>query len=186
MSLTAERMMTLMAYVDGELEAGDRVAAEAMIASDVDAARFVADLRTQASFVREGHDDRFAAKIAAFDVAEDVIARLDAPSRAPVVSIGAARSARDKRTARVTVFAGITAALAAAAALALIARGPAEAPLAKGDPTRAPANEGPASPASVEVETVQAAGQSVSVFYLPGASELTTSVVVWVDETGEK
>ena len=33
---------------------------------------------------------------------------------------------------------------------------------------------------------IESAGKSVSVFYLPTSNELSTSVVVWVDETGEK
>ena len=40
--------------------------------------------------------------------------------------------------------------------------------------------------AGVDVSTVNSPGSSVSVFYLPTANELSTSVVVWVDETGEK
>ena len=39
---------------------------------------------------------------------------------------------------------------------------------------------------TVEVETVESPGQSVKVFYGPAANELTTSVVIWVDDTGEK
>ena len=42
------------------------------------------------------------------------------------------------------------------------------------------------SGAGVDVSTVNSPGNSVSVFYLPTANELSTSVVVWVDETGEK
>ena len=43
-------------------------------------------------------------------------------------------------------------------------------------------------PASVTKSgvAIESAGKSVSVFYLPTANELSTSVVVWVDETGEK
>jgi anti-sigma factor RsiW len=45
---------------------------------------------------------------------------------------------------------------------------------------------GRSSGAGVDVSTVNSPGNSVSVFYLPTANELSTSVVVWVDETGEK
>jgi hypothetical protein len=77
--------------------------------------------------------------------------------------------------------------LAAAAAVALVVRRPTESPLAGKGP------DGPAAEAvatsegpGVEVEAVESPGNSVSVFYLPGASDLQANVVVWVDETGEK
>jgi hypothetical protein len=40
--------------------------------------------------------------------------------------------------------------------------------------------------AGVEVQAFESPGHSVSVFYLPSANELSTSVTVWVDESGEK
>jgi hypothetical protein len=38
----------------------------------------------------------------------------------------------------------------------------------------------------VDVDVEQTANNSVSVFYVPSETSLTTSVVVWVDEKGEK
>jgi hypothetical protein len=120
--------------------------------------------------------------------------------------------AREKRAERadhvsgkgssLKIGAGIVAALALAASIFLVAQHRAdETPMAKGPsaPAVQPGQANQADPASterssvatnspggVDVSTVNSPGNSVSVFYLPSANELSTSVVVWVDETGEK
>lgn len=230
MSLSSERMMKLMAYTDGELDPAEQAEVERWLSADVDARRFVADLGHLGDHVRSAHAaSPIAAKAAAFDVADAVMARLGAvsPERAPapepVVSsqlpsqvvlqvssqVGHVRdvesdvtsiaAARQRRARTVKIGALVGGALALAAALALVVRGPKEAPMAAGpQPVEtkpgavAVGTGGAGAPGvsgggpGVEIGAVESEGHSVSVFYLPGANEVSTSVVVWIDETGEK
>jgi hypothetical protein len=204
-SLSSENMLKLMAYADGELEGAELTEAEGLLVSEPDAARFVEQLGGLGELVALGHEERSGKAIAAFDVADAVMALAkEAKTTGTVTSIGAARDARKAaaggQTAKVGV--GIAVALALAASVFLFTQHRAdETPMASGP---APGGQvSPGSPASlalpgssgggggsggtgVEVSTVNSPGNSVSVFYLPTANELSTSVVVWVDETGEK
>lgn len=194
--IAREQMLELMAYADGELDGAARSAVEARLASDPEAARFVAELGGLGGLVREGFEvSAEADRVAAFDVADVVMARVANEASTTSASVDAARgsvrsleSARARRRAPVVpVMVGL---LAVAAAGFLVLRKPAATPMA-GIPQPAKneavaVNEPRADGPGVEVEAVESSGSAVSVFYLPGASELSTSVVVWVDETGEK
>jgi hypothetical protein len=206
MSLSSENMLVLMAYADGELEGDDRTAAERLLASDADAVRFVEQVGGLGDLVQLGHDDRSGKAIAAFDIADAVMTRTAlttevkpaAARSAEVTSLAAARERRaagapNRPASRLKVGAGIAAVLALAASVFVFAQRPtAEAPMAKAPsaPAVQAPGEAPRAPTAagtgVEVSTVNSPGNSVSVFYLPSANELSTSVVVWVDETGEK
>jgi anti-sigma factor RsiW len=211
MSLSSENMMKLMAYADGELEGDERKEAEKLLATDPDSMRFVEQIGGLGDLVELGHEDRSAKSIAKFDIADAVMALAkDTPKDAAekssnVSSLAAAREKRAERAERASgkgsslkIGAGIVAALALAASIFLVAQHRTdETPMAKGPsapPVQAnqPVQANPAStvatnsPGGVDVSTVNSPGNSVSVFYLPTANELSTSVVVWVDETGEK
>ena len=232
MSLSSQNMLKLMAYADGELESAELVEAQKLLATEPDAVRFVEQVGGLGELVVLGHEARSAKTIAAFDVTDAVMAltkdavqdvqdevpagKVAAPAAGGNVrSLDAARAlreARDKRApaggSRLKIGAGIAAALALAASIAVFSqhRGAEETPMAKGPAIVAPEVQAPGAGAAVapsgvasngvaanigagigvEVSTLEAAGSSVSVFYLPSANELTTSVVVWVDETGEK
>jgi anti-sigma factor RsiW len=200
-TLSSETMMKLMAYADGELEGRERLEVEELLATDAAAAEVVVQIAGLGGFVKLGHDDRDAQAIASFDVADAVMAKVkgaDADRTAKVVSISSASSASSALSARrsanrTKVIGGAVAALALAASVFLLAR-PGETPMGASpgaggavaaNPPPAPVVSDPASP-GVEVSAVESPGQTVSVFYLPSGNELTTSVVVWVDETGEK
>lgn len=154
--------MKLMAYADGELDESERAEVEAWMATDAAAAETATSFAALGEFVKGSHVAKTAAS---FDIADAVMAKIAAePAAAP---------ARPKVVAfplrRVTV---VAAALALAAAVFLIMRPKDEAPIATGP--------------GVEVDLHETPGQSVSVFYLPSETNMTTSVVVWVDETGAK
>lgn len=209
MSLSSETMMKLMAYADGEVDGDEQKEVEKLLATDPDAVRFVEQIGGLGDLVELGHEDRSAKTIATFDIADAVIALAkDTPKDAPqtssnVSSLAVAREKRaqggERKGSSLKIGAGIAAALALAASLFLVAQHRYdETPMAKGTsaPAVQPAQPGPASterasvattsPGGVDVSTVNSPGNSVSVFYLPTANELSTSVVVWVDETGEK
>jgi len=197
--LSSETMMKLMAYADGELEGKERLETEELLATDLDALRFVEQVSGCGNLVGEGFEASSTAKtIAAFDIADAVMAKVGAEARiskpelspkslVPSSRISPIELARQKRAQRMKIGGGIAAALAIAAAVFVYAR-PSETPMAKG-PSTIPNN--PSQSASngpgVDVNAVQTPGQNVSVFYLPSANELSTSVIIWVDESaGEK
>jgi len=152
--------------------------------------------------------DAVMARVEKGESAETVAKAPAAPAAGAPVRLEAARAASAARNAphgegghggsisrqRMKMGGAIAAALALAAAVFVYAR-PEEAPMGKApvaingpsQPSQ-PASPSPAgtSGTGVDVSTVESPGQNVSVFYLPSANELTTSVVVWVDETGEK
>jgi anti-sigma factor RsiW len=188
-TLPRDTMLKLMAYADGELEGAEQVEVEALLASDPDAARFVEDVAGLGDFVKVGHEDRDGAAIAAFDVADAVMAKAEAEAprgRGKVVSLV---DARERRRPPTRVIGAVVAVLALAASIFLLAR-PSETPMgassggpvAIATPTPQPADAVP----PIQVTAVESAGHSVSVFYLPSANEVSTSVVIWVDETGDK
>lgn len=202
MSMSSERMMKLMAYADGELEGADKAEIEKLVASDEEAARVVDAMLGLGDFVREGHDAKVAPVIAKVDLTDSIMKAVEKaeiePAKSNVTSLDAARA--KKRNVGV----GVVAALALAASIFFVMQNkPDEKPMAakpKPVPTQTQAqtaspqqmasNDVPSmnasSGAGVEVEAVESPGHSVSVFYLPTANELSTSVTVWVDETGEK
>lgn len=131
----------------------------------------------------------------------------------PVVrptGVASLEAARARQKQRMKIGAGVAAALALAASVFLVTRENHEAPIARSAgtvavPTAPPAPQAPnpnpesassselaanANPSrpheDVEVDAIDSPGSSVSVYYLPSANEATSSVVVWVDETGEK
>lgn len=189
MTLSSEDMMKLMAFADGELDGAERSEVEELLAEDPSAARFVEAIAALGDLVKVGHDDRDAGVIAAFDVAGAVMAKVEA--EAPAQGVASLAAARSKRGARARVVGGVVAVLALAASVFLLAR-PSETPMGQmGKPLAVHAAKpspeaAPSGGAGVDVSAVESPGQSVSVFYLPSGNELSTSVVVWVDETGEK
>lgn len=176
MTLSSEKMMQLMAYADGELEGAERAEIEKLVASDADAARFVEQVAGLGDFVKDGHEHRDAETVRSFDVADAIMAKTK--SSADVVSMAAARQRR-------VIALGVAAALGLAASVFLLAR-PSEAPLQGGAVAVGTQKPAPSEGPGVEVTPVESPGQTVNVFYVPSGNELSTSVVVWVDETGEK
>ncbi|MBX3192470.1 MAG: hypothetical protein KF819_36100 [Labilithrix sp.] len=191
MSLSSENMMQLMAYADGELEGQELAEAKKLLASEPDAARFVEQIAGLGAVVARGHEAGAGKKVASFDVADAVMAAVE-KEPAKVVSLASRRAKTEKaESGNLRIGVGIVAALALAASIFLYAR-PQETPMAQGLP-QAPsapqvlASADPGGGPGVSVTAVESPGHSVSVFYLPSANELTTSVVVWVDETsGDK
>jgi anti-sigma factor RsiW len=178
-------MMKLMAYADGELEGADRAEVESLLASDKDAAAFIEQVAGLGDFVKVGHDDAHAKAIAAFDVTDAVMAKVEAEEK-PARKVASLADARAKKASQTRIVAGVVAVMALAASVFLLAR-PDETPMGQGKPV-AQVTDKPASSdgPGVEVSANESPGQSVSVFYVPSGNELSTSVVVWVDETGEK
>ena len=198
MSLSSENMMKLMAYADGELDGADLEEAHKLLATDVDASRFVEQIAGLGQLVSLGYEARSAKTVASFDIADAVMALAqDTKQEKKPAAVSSLAAAREKRGNGLKIGAGIAAALALAASIFVFAQHRTEeTPMAKAPATVSPpvpvpypnaavaSNSGAGN--GVEVSTVESAGNSVSVFYLPSANELTTSVVVWVDETGEK
>lgn len=180
--LSEQRMLKLMAYVDGELDGAERDEVEGWLATDVEAARFAEEIGVLGGLVKVGHGASSAATAAAsFDVADAVMATIKTEEGSKVSSLAAARARRQKH-----LKVGATAALALAASFFLMARSNEEAPMA-----RAPVQAAEAVPSSgagpgVDVDIVESAQDSVRVFYLSSESSPVTSVVVWVDESGGK
>lgn len=205
MTLTSDTMLKLMAYADGELAGDDLTEVENILATDADAVRFVNDIANLGGIVQEGHASRAGKAIASFDVADAIMAKIKAEPKAvlegspsapvaPVTAVSSLAAERAKRSRRTQVGAGVAAVLALAAAVFLVAR-PQETPMApapvavngvNGAGTTSAPEPSNGAPVEVDVTATDTPGQSVSVFYLPAANEVTTSVVVWVDETGAK
>jgi anti-sigma factor RsiW len=213
MSLSSENMLKLMAYADGELEGTEREEAEKLLATDPDSVRFVEQLGGLGELVELGYAAKSGKAVAKFDIADSIMERTALAKPANVSSLAAARDKKAAATSATSATSNggtkigvvIVAALALAASVFFVmqhrtdetpmARGPAtHEPAAQEAPattvastgTGAPVPSGGSSGAGVDVSTVNSPGNSVSVFYLPTANELSTSVVVWVDETGEK
>ena len=193
MSLSSENMMKLMAYADGELEGAELEEAQKLLASDPDSVRFVEQIAGLGDMVTRGYQAQAGKTVAKFDVADSVMAltrsgKDEEKKPSNVSSLAAARAKRGALGPRTKIVAGVVAVVALAASFFLFAQHRTdEAPMASG--TATPVVEPAALSASgtgVSVSTVNSPGNAVSVFYLPTANELSTSVVVWVDETGEK
>ncbi len=184
-TLSSERMLKLMAFADGELEGAERLEVEGWLASDVDAARFANELAGLGDLVKMGHEDSSAASAAAsFDIADAVMAAVkeekapETPKVAPVVSLA------ERRQKNLKVGGMVAAVLALAASVFVMTRHKEEAPMARA-PLPAVQPVASAEP-GVDVDLVETAGDSVRVFYLSSENSPTTSVVVWVDESGGK
>jgi anti-sigma factor RsiW len=180
-------MLKLMAYADGELEGAELAEVEAWIATDPDAARFVNQFASLGELVSVGHAaSADASAVAAFDVADAVMAKVvgaAASKPAEVVSLSAARARRQKSF---KVGGAVLAALALAASVLVMARDREDVPMARLPNAVTEPAPSATSGSGVDVEVVETPGHSVSVVYLPSENSLTTSVLVWVDETGDK
>ena len=195
MSAASDRAMKLMAYADGELEGEELLEVERLLAADEDAARTIAQLGSLGDFVRLGHEVAVAPRLAKVDLTDAILSSIESEERKagveaapPVISLDAGRRRR-------RIGAAVAGALALAASVFVMTRPETEKPVAHrpgAGVASAPTEESAVAAASgasgpgVEVDPAESPGQSVSVFYLPSANELSTSVVVWVDETGEK
>jgi hypothetical protein len=196
-SLTQDAMMKLMAYADGEAEGADLVEVERLLAKEPDAASFVEQIAGLGAVVKTAHAARRDEALAGFDVLDAVMAKVKetTPDPAEPAKAGAAKprvasldDARARRR-RVTIAAGVAAALALAASVFLFGK-PEEQPMAQA-PRVAPAAVEPAptemsamaaSVPAIVVEPIESPGQSVKVIYGPGKNEMSTSVIIWVDE----
>ena len=181
MKLASDAMMKLMAYADGELEAGERAEVEALLAKDAEAKRFVAQLGSLGAVVKAVQKP-----LPEIDVVAAVMAKVkdeQATEKSKVVSLDARRAQRTK------IGLAIAAVMAVAAAIAFYSR-PQEQPLAqlpKGPPiatTRGGTTPSPDVPEpGVVVEAIDSPGQTVKVIYGPDrTNEMQTSVIIWVDE----
>ena len=193
MSLSSENMMKLMAYADGELEGAERTEAEMLLVSSVGAVTFIEQIAVLGELVELGHDDRVGKTIEAFDVAEAVMAAVkrDAAeslqARTEKSNVTSFAAAREKKRSSLKLGAGIAAALALAASVfVFVQHRNEETPMAVAPTPAANGSGSGVNGASGTGVAIESAGKSVRVFYLPTANELSTSVVVWVDETGEK
>lgn len=208
MSMSSERMMKLMAYADGELEGVERAEVEKLLASNEDARRIVDAMGGLGDFVRLGHEEKVAPIVAKVNLTDAIMKSVEKaeiePAEAKVRDVTSnVKSLDAARAKKRNVGVGIVAALALAASVFFIVQNkPDEKPMASkpANPASVQTQPSPQQMASVEVPNVNATtsagvevqafespGHSVSVFYLPTANELSTSVTVWVDETtGEK
>ena len=196
-ALSSERMMKLMAYADGELEGAERAEVEKILATDIDAVRFVNEMAGLGELVQMGRTSAPISKaVATFDIADSIMSKIESEQKTEkkVVSISEARERRaaPKPNRNLKVGAAVVAALALAASVFLMTRQPKEQPMAT--TPKAPAapvaqthEAMPSHGEGIEVDAVESPG--VSVFYLPGQNA-STSVVVWVEESangsGEK
>lgn len=180
-------MLKLMAYADGELSGAELEEVRRWIESDNESARFVNELAGLGELVQVGHRSSTTAKaVESFDIADVVMSQVQTVevTAAPAANVIDFNRARQRN---LKVGGAVLAALALAAAVFLMARDKDEAPLARApvpavQPSPAPNSTGP----GVEVDLAESEGNSVSVFYVPSETNATTSVMVWVDESGGK
>jgi anti-sigma factor RsiW len=196
MSLSTERMLKLMAYADGELEGTERLEVEMWLQSDLDAVRFANELAGLGDLVTTGHRASSTAKtIASFDIADAVMAKVEETSAAVTKAAPSnVVSLETRRQKNLKVGASIAAALALAASVFVMTRSKEDAPMARAPgivttspapgTTVATAESDPGS--GVDVDVDETPGDSVRVFYLANETNPTTSVMVWVDESGGK
>jgi hypothetical protein len=208
MSLPRETMMELMALADGELDGAARERAERLVAESDEARQVVEAIRGSRLGMWLG--ETTAARSAAADgIADAVMARLDGAAASPlreeggVVRLAASRKVRNG-SRRPVLAAGVAAALALAAGVAVVVRAvqldaTAPAPVASVD---APSSVGtfPVAPTvvaqqsagpkqGVEVDEIDSPSRGVSVFEIPlgsaaaaAASAGPSSVVIWIDD----
>lgn len=189
-----ERAMKLMAYADGELEGAELAEVEAWMREDAESVLFANDLAELGDLVKTGHRASKDAKaVATFDIADAIMNRVAAEEPPAKKATSKVTSITEARTKKRGAAVWIAAGLALAASVFLMTRGKEEAPMARTTtPLVQPQNPvaQTANPGSGAVD-VENPGKSVSVFYLPNETtnvqtKMTTSVVVWVDESGAK
>ncbi len=200
MSLPHETLLDLMALADGELEGGERVRVERLVAESDEARRVVETMRSPAIGAFLADEVSARADAAADGIADAVMARLEAEAGAAETSSARAvrlGDARARRSMRGPALGGITAALALAAGLALYVRsgaGDGRAPVASaGEPALpAPAAVAQRPAQGVEVDDVDSPSRAISVFEIPlgaGAARAAgpSSVVIMIqDDPGAK
>jgi hypothetical protein len=172
MSLSHETMLELMALADGELQGAAKERAESLAARDEEARRVVEAMR--ATGVRTWLNETVERQASAADgIADEVMARLDVgPLRVP--------RARAGRGSRVMVAQAVVAsAFAIAAVVTIYVRSGAH------KTTRESASSTPGG--SVEVDEIDSSGH-VSIFEISAKANpaMRSSVVVWIDDEGEK
>ena len=183
MSLDAGTLQKLMAFADGELEGDDRKAIEDLVRSNQDAARIVQELGVLGDCLRVVGTEQ-SDRAAADGIADAVMGRIAAERepRGKVIDL----VSRRRRT-----YGTVAALVAAAAAVALVARGPEEEPRAeipvapapmltaekRVEPTPAP----PTTVASAATEPAPAPS-NVSVIVVPSEGETASSIVIWLGE----
>jgi anti-sigma factor RsiW len=194
MSLSAETMLELMAYADGELEGDDLARIETLLASDPDAERVVSSMQTLGDCVRVTEGERRIPKIVD-RIADDVMSKIEAEkARRAVVPL----APRPIRVRNAIVAGSISAAIAIAAGWAMFVR-PADdlpTPVAvapkvapKVVPTAAPVVTPDGT--GVDLDQVESPAGQVSVFYVPAvaaggmADENVSSVVLWLGDDGK-
>ena len=194
-TLSAETMLELMAYADGELDGDDLVRIESLIATDVDAERVVSSMHTLGDCVRVSEGERRVPKIVD-RVVDDVMAKIEAEkARRTVVPL----QPRPIRLRNAIVAGTISAAIAMAAGWAMFVRPPDDTPPApvavvapKAVPTAAPvAPTVTPDGTGVDLNQVESPAGQVSVFYVPAvaaggiADENVSSVVLWLGDDGK-
>jgi len=202
MKQSLDKWNALMAYADGELSAPEAAEIEAWLASDPEAAQFVEQVGSIGSRLHGNHHERFGAAVASFDIADAVMDRIEGSSASLARISGQETVAAGDRTSTLRALApsrpwrrpalSLGAVLAAAAAVMLVMNERSRqaavvtaelSPVVATSSASEPASHG--SGTGIDVKTIESPGSAVSVFYLPGPNELSTNVVVWVDETGE-
>lgn len=205
MSVSSERMMKLMAYADGELEGAEREEIEKLVDSDEEAARIVNAMLGLGDFVRVGNEQKVAPIVAKVDLTDAIMKSVEKAEIEPAETKTKATNVKSLDAARAkkrNVGVGVVAALALAASIFFVMQNKQDEKPMASKPVPVQTQTGPApqqmasveapsvngtTSAGVEVQAFESPGHSVSVFYLPTANELSTSVTVWVDETtGEK
>lgn len=190
--LSESRMLKLMAYADGELEGEERTEVERWLVTDSDAVRFANEMASLGDLVQTTHQASTDAKaVASFDIADAVMAAVEKERRtaksgeaASIVSLESARARRQKTLGVGVVIAG---AVALAASVLLVMRQREETPMALAPvPTAVPSPPSSNAEPGIDVDVADIGEDYVRVFYLSNESSSTTSVVVWVDESGGK
>jgi anti-sigma factor RsiW len=194
-TLSAETMLELMAYADGELDGDDLARIESLIATDPDAERVVSTMHTLGDCVRVTEGERRIPKIVD-RIADDVMAKIEAEKARRTV---APLQPRPIRLRNAIVAGSISAAIAMAAGWAMFVRPPDDAPPApvavvapvvapKAIPTAAPVTP---DGTGVDLNQVESPAGQVSVFYVPAvaagglADENVSSVVLWLGDDGK-
>jgi len=205
-ALSEEALLDLMAYADGELDGEAHARVEALIASDEQAARVVAEMQTLGECIRITEGERPVPDSVGSIVDHVMIqvAQIQNEKIAAVVPLPVRRR-------RAAVAATVSAAIALAAGWALFMRPTADldndgaepqavlsAPAPSDDLPSAPSDDNQASASAtaaaeppapgVRVDKVEVPGPNpVSVFFVPAVaaeeSANASSVIVWIGDT---
>jgi anti-sigma factor RsiW len=194
MSLPRGTVMELMALADGELEGEARTRAEALVAANAEARRFVEATRGEGlKRLLEAHAAEKSVAGGADSIAQAVMANVYGVAKRPPVSISKRRpppSPRMQGQLRIAAV-GFGVAMAAGVALYLSRRAPPASEPAEAKVELAPAG-GKAE--GVEVDEIDSPTHDISVFEIPGSAAAAaatqthpSSVVIWVEDgTGSK